>query len=251
MPVGRGVRHEYQEMFRDFTCCVGTGMENHGLHGDGIYYESGDRFWVNLYVPSTANWQSAGATVTMDTTFPEGNAATLKLALKKPRAFTLAFRRPSWAGDGFAVPINGKAVTELPAPRSYVELKRTWKTGDTVSLVLPNTLRLEGLPDNRNRAALMWGPLVLAGDLGPEQRGGPTEAIPSFVTDAKPVAEWLKPVAGSAGDLFQPLSNRLCISHKRWNCFGWTTTLLRSQVTGENQRSPHQRGAISVIRSSL
>jgi DUF1680 family protein len=199
VPVGRGVRHEYQEMFRDFTCCVGTGMENHGLHGDGIYYESGDRFWVNLYVPSTANWQSAGATVTMDTTFPEGNAATLKLALKKPRAFTLALRRPSWAGDGFAVTINGKAVTELPAPRSYVELKRTWKTGDTVSLVLPKTLRLEGLPDNRNRAALMWGPLVLAGDLGPEQRGGPTEAIPSFVTDAKPVDEWLKPVAGSAG----------------------------------------------------
>lgn len=199
VPVGRGVRHEYQEMFRDFTCCVGTGMENHGLHGDGIYYESGDRLWVNLYVPSTANWQSAATTVTMDTTFPEGNAATLRLAMKKPRAFTLALRRPSWAGNGFAVMINGKTVTELPAPGSYVELNRTWKTGDTVSLVLPKTLRLEALPDNRNRAALLWGPLVLAGDLGPEQRGGPTEAIPSFVTDARPVDEWLKPVAGSAG----------------------------------------------------
>src|ERR1044071_4064480 len=142
VPIGRGVRHEYQDMFRSFTCCVGTGMESHGLHGDGIYYESGDRFWVNLYVPSTAQWKEAGANLAMDTTFPEGNAATLKLALKKPRAFTLALRRPSWAGDGFAVTINGKAVTELPAPRSYVELKRTWKTGDTVSLVLPKTLRL-------------------------------------------------------------------------------------------------------------
>ena len=208
VPVGRGVRHEYQEMFRSFTCCVGTGMENHGLHGDGIYYESGDRLWVNLYVPSTANWQSAGTTVTMDTTFPEGNAATLKLTMKKPRAFTLVLRRPSWAGDGFAVTINGKAVPELPVPGSYVELKRTWKTGDTVSLSLPKTLRLEGLPDNRNRAALMWGPLVLAGDLGPELRGGPSEAIPSFVTDARPVDEWLKPVAGS-GDVFRTVGRSI------------------------------------------
>jgi DUF1680 family protein len=33
VPVGRGVRHEYQDMLRSFTCCVGTGMESHGLHG--------------------------------------------------------------------------------------------------------------------------------------------------------------------------------------------------------------------------
>src|SRR5437764_4488878 len=33
VPVGQGVRREYQNMFQSFTCCVGTGMENHGLHG--------------------------------------------------------------------------------------------------------------------------------------------------------------------------------------------------------------------------
>jgi uncharacterized protein len=197
VPIGRGVRHEYQDMFRSFTCCVGTGMESHGLHGDGIYYESGDRFWVNLYVPSTASWQ--GATVTMDTTFPEGDTATLKLALRRAKAFTLLLRRPSWAGEGFVVSVNGKSIANLPAAGSYVQLKRTWKTGDVVSLSLPKTLRLEGLPDNRNRAALMWGPLVLAADLGEERRDGPTETIPAFVTDAQPIAAWLKPVTGRAG----------------------------------------------------
>jgi DUF1680 family protein len=199
VPVGRGVRHEYQDMARSFTCCVGTGMENHGLHGDGIYYESEDRLWVNLYVPSVANWEAAGATLTMDTSFPEGDEAKLKLTLKSPRAFVLLLRRPSWAGEGFTVKVNGKAVTNLPAPGSYVEVKRTWKTGDTVAMVLPKTLRIEGLPDNRSRAALLWGPLVLAGDLGPEQRGVPTKAIPSFITDARPIDEWLKPVAGNTG----------------------------------------------------
>jgi hypothetical protein len=78
-------------------------------------------------------------------------------------------------------------------------VKRTWKTGDTVVMVLPKTLRIEGLPDNRDRAALLWGPLVLAGDLGPEQRSGPTDLVPSFITDERPIDEWLRPVAGSAG----------------------------------------------------
>src|SRR5262245_1969211 len=199
VPVGRGVRHEYQDMFRSFTCCVGSGMESHGLHGDGIYYESGDRLWVNMYVPSVATWKAAGATVSMDTTFPEGDAATVKFTLQKPKSFTLALRRPSWAGSGFDVKVNRQTVMSVPGPGAYVEIKRTWKTGDTVALVLPKTLRIESLPDNKNRAALMWGPLVLAGDLGPEERGGPDENVPSFVTDERPIDEWLKPVPGSAG----------------------------------------------------
>ena len=41
VPVGRGVRREYADMETSFTCCVGTGMESHGLHGLGIYHESG------------------------------------------------------------------------------------------------------------------------------------------------------------------------------------------------------------------
>ena len=199
VPVGRGVRHEYQEMFRSFTCCVGSGMESHSLHGDGIYFESGDRLWVNLYVPSTANWNVAGATVTMNTSFPEGDSATLNFTTQRPKSFTLALRRPSWAGDGFAVKVNGKSVVTLPRPGSYVEIKRTWKTGDSVSLVLPKTLRVEGLADNQRRAALMWGPLVLAADLGPERRGGPPTESPSLVTAEKPVTEWLQPKRDNLG----------------------------------------------------
>ena len=203
VPVGRGVQHEYQDMMRSFTCCVGSGMESHGLHGDGIYYESGDRLWVNLYAPSTANWQSAGVGFVMDTSFPEGDSATLKLTLQKPKQFTVALRRPSWAGTGFSVKVNGTVLKDLSHPGSYVELKRTWKNGDTVALVLPKTLRVEPTPDNPNRVALMWGPLVLAGDLGPERErrggGGPVATIPSLIADGA-VAEWLKPVAGKPGD---------------------------------------------------
>ena len=36
VPVGSGVRREYADMQRSFTCCVGTGMESHALHGLGL-----------------------------------------------------------------------------------------------------------------------------------------------------------------------------------------------------------------------
>ncbi len=201
VPVGRGVQHEYQDMFNDFTCCVGSGMESHALHGYGIYYESGERLWVNLYVPSTAEWKAAGISLSMETDFPEGETAALKLVAASSRPLTLSLRRPAWAADGFSVSVNGEAVNILPPPGSYLNLTRTWKSGDTVTLTLPKTLRLEPLPDDPRRVAIMWGPLVLAGDLGPEDtfQAWKPGAVPILVAAERPVGEWLKPVPGEPG----------------------------------------------------
>ncbi|MFO7733966.1 MAG: glycoside hydrolase family 127 protein, partial [Candidatus Aminicenantes bacterium] len=166
VPVGQGVAREYQDMERGFTCCVGSGMESHALHGDGIYYESGDTLWVNIYAPSTADWKERGVRLTMDTSFPEGEEAALTIETKKPRSFEIALRRPFWAGEGFAVRVNGAPV-DVSETLPYVRVRKTWKTGDTIDLTLHKTHRLEPLPDNPERAAILWGPLDLAGYLGP------------------------------------------------------------------------------------
>jgi DUF1680 family protein len=206
VPVGRGVQHEYQEMFRSFTCCVGSGMESHALHGDGIYYESGDKLWVNLYASSTVEWKAAGVKLGVETDFPIGETATMKVVSGGEKAFALELRRPGWAGDGFSVKVNGKPLDDLGKPGAYLELKRPWKSGDVVSIALPKQLRLEPLPDNPQRVAILWGPLVLAGDLGPEsERRGPRRSgnqqsnIPVFVADNRSVEQWLKPVEDKPG----------------------------------------------------
>jgi hypothetical protein len=223
VPVGRGVQHEYEENMPDggFTCCTGSSMESHALHGLGLYYEAGDKLWVNLYAPSTAEWQATGGKLAMDTDFPEGETATLRVTLAAPRELTIALRRPCWTGTNFSVKVNGEPVAPelLAAPAAegggrrgnaasvpksswFVELKRTWKTGDAVTVTLPKTLRLEPLPDNPRRVALLWGPLVLAGDLGPEggrRRGGDHGEVPVFVGAERPVADWLKPVPDKPG----------------------------------------------------
>jgi uncharacterized protein len=202
VPVGQGVSHEYQG--NGFTCCVGTGLENHALHGDGIYCESDDHFWVNIFAPSTAESKTHGLKVAMETAFPEADTSTLKLTLDAPKEFTLALRRPSWAGEGYAVRVNGEVVSDLPKPGSYVEMKRQWKSGDEVTFTMTKSLRKEALPDNANRAALMWGPLVLGADLGAPARGRRRTAAgtyPVFIAAADAgVDQWLKPVAETAGD---------------------------------------------------
>ncbi len=95
VPVGRGVEHEYERNMLDggFTCCTGSSMESHALHGSGLYYEAGDKLWVNLYAPSTADWESAGVKLSMETDFPEGESATLQLTVATPKQLTIALRR--------------------------------------------------------------------------------------------------------------------------------------------------------------
>ncbi len=200
VPVGRGVEREYADMAESFTCCVGTGMENHALHGAGIYHASQDTLWINLYAPSTAVWKSAGVSCVMETDFPIGDAARIAVSCAMPKTFKLALRRP--AGCSVTVRVNG---VSCDSAGGFFEIDRTWSDGDVVELAFSKSLRLEPLPDNPDRVAILWGPLVLAGRLGSagtSSRGGlapDLDANPVLVAAGRPPAEWLEPVPGKPG----------------------------------------------------
>jgi len=223
VPVGRGVQQEYQDLQRDFTCCVGTGMESHALHGLGVWYESDDTIYANLFVPSTAECTLARARMAMETDFPDGDSATIRVTVPKPAAFTLAVRRPAWAGDGFAVLLNGTRIEQPPLDTlydpvaggraggvgneaesrasTYVRIARTWQSGDTVSLTLPKSLHLEPTHDDSRVTAIMWGPLALAADLGPrrEERGDEDASgpVPVIVSESRDPMAVLQAVSAS------------------------------------------------------
>ncbi len=221
VPVGQGVQREYADMFRSFTCCVGSGMESHALHGDGVYYASDDQLWITLFTPSTADWKAAGVKLAVDTDFPLGEDTTIEVTPDEAKEFTLTLRRPSWAGEGFRVEVNGEAMDQLSEPGKFVDIKRQWRAGDKVTVKLPKKLHLEPVPDNDRRVAIMWGPLTLAGNLGeqPERRGGRrgaggvggggpgrrrggrggVEDTPALLAAGMPVEEWLLPDADNAG----------------------------------------------------
>jgi hypothetical protein len=85
----------------------------------------------------------------------------------------IRLRIPGWLQSAPAVKLNGRALDASSAPGSYLTLNRAWKPGDRIELDLPMRLSVETLPDDPRMQAFLYGPLVLAGDLG---AAGLTEA---------------------------------------------------------------------------
>jgi DUF1680 family protein len=87
------------------------------------------------------------------------------------------------------VKVNGRALEAVADPGSYLAIRRVWKDGDTISLSLPMELRTEALAGDDSIAAAMYGPLVLAADLGAGPADGPSKIIPDGSTVPKGLAK--------------------------------------------------------------
>ena len=184
----------FQSLDHDFTCCVGTGMENHARYGAGLYFHDETQLWVNLYVASEVRWREKGVILRQETRFPEQANTTFTLTCAKPTALTLRLRKPSWVQGKLVVTVNGKTEGLTPEADGYVAIKRTWKSGDKLTVKLPMALHTEPMPDNPKRVAALYGPIVLAGELGAASAPQPTR-IPVFLTEGKPLESTLKPAA--------------------------------------------------------
>ncbi len=173
----------------DFTCCNGTGLENHASYNDNIYFHGQDELWVNLFIASELTWAEKGLRLTQETDFPNSCRTRLKFSCRQPIRCELHVRHPFWATNGFEVKLNGTTVNESSRPQSYTSLAREWHDGDVVEIEMPLSLRSETMPDNPGRIALFDGPILLAGDLGPL---GSQSAPPVFVPQSTPITTCLK-----------------------------------------------------------
>ncbi len=183
----------YQTKFDSFTCCVGTGMENHAKYGANIYFHTDDRLYVNLFIASELDWRAKGLRLRQETRFPDEASTTLRLECEEPVELALCIRHPYWAEKGLAVSVNGERVSVESTPSSYAVVRRTWQDGDRIDVELPMTLRLEAMLDNPKRVAVLYGPIVLAGDLGAvdDPEAVQPDFVPVFITEGRPVEEWV------------------------------------------------------------
>ena len=202
-----------------FFCCCGTGLENFAKLGEGFYYHDGQSLWVNLFFASEVRWREKGVVLRQETRFPDEAGMRLIVQSKSPVAFSLKVRIPYWA-ENVSFSINGKPFQphEKLAPSSYAKIDRTWKDGDRVDVQLPMRLHLQAIPDDANLAAIMYGPLVLAGELGTQDldpkrlysedkflHGGfPPIAVPALAGDRHALEKWIQPVR----DADKPLAFR-------------------------------------------
>ena len=208
-----GAYRTFSKPFDNFWCCVDTGMENHARYGDIIYaHEGADKLLVNLFVPSKLQWQ--GMTLRQETSYPaDGQIRLLFTTLAQPATLTVAVRYPGWAAPGgMQLRVNGDAVDAAAqtAPGQYAEVRREWKQGDVLTVEIPMRIRTEPLPDADGFAAVFYGPVLLAGDLGRdglkdedflsqtlnERKELPAAQVPVLLASAADIPNHLTPVAG-------------------------------------------------------
>lgn len=192
-PLRMGAKKDFSTPFDSFWCCVGSGIENHVKYGEAIYNRGKDgSVYVNLFIASSLNWKEKNITITQQTTFPQSESVVLSVNTNKPQKFILRIRKPEWVNTA-QFKINKKIIHPALEANGYWSITRTWKKDDYVEILLPMQLRTEPMPDNANRIAVLYGPIVMAGDLG-TTKPDPVKGIPVFINEHKNVTEWVQPV---------------------------------------------------------
>jgi uncharacterized protein len=190
---------------KSFWCCTGTAVEEFSKLNDSIYYQDVGGIYVNLFVASELDAHERGIRLTQNTKFPEEPRTVLTIDTSPSTSWTMRLRIPVWTVSG-SVKVNGVALEGMPGPGSYLNISRVWKKGDRVEMELPMRLMAESLPDDPGQQAFLYGPLVLAGDLGSQglteqlirdQQGPETSKAPielaSLRSSGKELTDWIKP----------------------------------------------------------
>jgi len=213
VPLRMGGKKEYSTPFTTFTCCVGTGMENHVKYNESIYAKGSDgSLYVNLFIPSVLKWKEKGLKITQQTNLPENDVINFTLNTLKPVSFTIRLRKPVWANNCL-VKINGALQNVSIDDEGYLVLNRKWKNNDKIEFITPENIYTKSIPDNVNRKALFYGPVMLAGILGDEEPD-PVNGIPVFVSTETDPNKWLrmvdkKTLTFSTVDIAQPAEVKL------------------------------------------
>jgi DUF1680 family protein len=172
MSLKPGLFKTFSTPFDSFWCCVGTGMENHTKYGEAIYFHGRDDLYVNLFIPSDLTWREKGFALEQKTDYPAGDRTVLTVLSEPTAPLAIRVRCPGWAAGALTFELNGHRLDVAGTPGTYAVIQREWRKGDRITVTIPMAVRTEAMPDAPGKVAFLFGPVVLAGDLGPAPRTG-------------------------------------------------------------------------------
>ncbi len=165
----------------DCSCCPTNLARFIPSLPDYVYATRGETLYVNLFVASDASFELGAGRVSLSqaTSYPWDAHVTLRVDPDRPRPFEVQLRVPGWSRsrpvpselyrylDGAPsapiLAVNGEPVP-IALTRGYAVVRRTWRPGDVLTLVLPMLPRRvvadDRVEDDRGRVALERGPLV-------------------------------------------------------------------------------------------
>jgi DUF1680 family protein len=164
---------------RKWPCCAGTLIQSVADYPLNLYFHDVRGIYVNLYAASEVSWKASNVPVKLvqKTAYPESEKIELEVQPETPAKFAIHLRIPRWANRP-RLTVNGKAVSAAVEPGAFATVRRRWRKGDTVELALPFSFRTVPIDEqNRNLAAVMYGPIMLTAINPPEQLAASAAAL--------------------------------------------------------------------------
>ena len=153
-------------------CCVAIGAAGTGLIAMTANMQAKNGAVVNFYMPGEYTQAlSDGKTVklTMDTEYPVGDTAKIKVCTDADAAFAISLRIPAWSKQT-SVTVNGEAIAAEAG--TYCVIDRKWNCGDEITVKFDMRTQIIYAADIDPNAdaesichlALQRGPVMLARD---------------------------------------------------------------------------------------
>ena len=148
-----------------WPCCSGTYPQAIVDYLVSAYFHDERDVYINLFVASDLSWKRAGGDVKLvqATTYPDAGETVIRVEPNTPTEFAVNLRIPSWAQDA-TVQVSGAGEPTRPRAGEYHTIRRTWKPGDSIKVILPLTPRPEPIDaQHPNVVAIMRGPVMQVG----------------------------------------------------------------------------------------
>ena len=158
-------------------CCVGNIPRTLLMVPTWTYVKGPEGLYVNMFIGSTIKVEKVAGTdleVIQETDYPWSGKVTITINPVQSKEFTLFIRipdrttselyKPSPEVSGYeSLVVNGKK-TDAKIEKGYAAIKKQWKKGDKVELVLPMKVQKitadQRIVADRGKVAIKYGPLV-------------------------------------------------------------------------------------------
>lgn len=133
--------------------------------GQYIYHTSEEGIWINQYIGSHISYHSKNQPIQikMATAYPWQGKIELSIDTEQPLEFEINLRIPGWCKK-YQLSINNVSCKRMYTEKGYIKLKREWKAGDSITLVLDmpinQVIAHPNVKADAHKVAIQRGPII-------------------------------------------------------------------------------------------
>ncbi|MDY4902535.1 MAG: glycoside hydrolase family 127 protein [Treponema sp.] len=180
-------------------CCTGTGLENPARYNRFIAFDFDDTVYINLFIPCTFSTQS-GWTYRIKTEFPYNSKVELTVLKSGSGNPSVKIRNPGWLKK------------ETSSAQDWICLESPLEENKTYTFDFPMKLNIRETSDGSGNFNILYGPIVLAADLG--NSGMPLDTVDNHLVYNNLPVEKAPEISGSKNVLSEWITQTSSLQFK-------------------------------------